>query len=82
MRHYLLGCRTMTPSESEGALALAATRFPEVQVDHRYTAQHEDGLDLWVCQAPSEHHLRRWVEAAHLRVDLLQPVVTDPGSRP
>lgn len=77
MPRYVLGCQAVTRSERETASHLAATRFPEIMVDLRFAAHDDDGLDVWVCRAPSENHLRRWAADAELVVDLLQPVDAD-----
>lgn len=77
MPRYVLGCRAVAGSEREAASDLAATRFPEVTVDQSFAAHDDDGLDVWVCRAPSENHLRRWAASAGLAVDLLQPVDAD-----
>lgn len=77
MTRYVLGCRAVRRSERETASRLAATRFPEITVDLRFAAHDDDGLDVWVCRAPSESHLRRWAADAALTVDLLQPVDAD-----
>ena len=79
MRRYVLGCRALSRLERDDAVELAAVRYPEIVIDHRYAA-HDEGLDVWVCQAPSENHLRRWAAAAKFTVDLLQAV--DPDARP
>jgi hypothetical protein len=50
-------------------------------VDLSFAAHDDDGLDVWVCRAPSEHHVRRWAADAELVVDLLQPVDSD-GHQP
>lgn len=77
MPRYVLGCRAVTRSKREIASHLAATRFPEITVDLRFAAHDDDGLDMWVCRAPSENHIRRWAADAALGVDLLQSVDAD-----
>jgi hypothetical protein len=76
---YLLEARTISRARRDAAAGLAATRFPEVVVDLRYAAHEQEGVDVWVCRAPSELHVRRWARTAGLDVHLLQPVDTDPG---
>ncbi|MPY93055.1 MAG: hypothetical protein GEV08_08315 [Acidimicrobiia bacterium] len=61
----------------DDAGGLAARRFPEVVVEHRY-AVHDDGRrDVWVCRAPSKAHIERWAAAARLELRSLHQVDAD-----
>ena len=82
MPSYMLGTGTTTRAQREKLAALTATRHPEVLVDLRYAAHDDDGLDVWICRAPSEIHIRRWAAEADLKLRLLQRVDADkpPGA--
>jgi hypothetical protein len=82
MPRYLLGARTTTRAERESVASLTDTRYPEVRVDLRYAAHDDDGLDVWVCRAPSETHVRRWAAAADLELRLVQLVDAENATEP
>lgn len=75
----MLEARTISRAHRDDLAVLAATRFPEVVIDLRLAAHEADGVDVWVCRAPSEAHVRRLAQAAGLDVHLVQPVDADPG---
>jgi hypothetical protein len=73
MPRYLLDMeRTATPDP--GATAVISRRFPEIAVEHRYTAHDLVGRELWVCRAPSAAHLERWAEASPFELRSLQQI--------
>ena len=82
MPRYVLETRTVTHVSRDEVAVLAATRFPEVVIDLRLAAHEAEGVDVWVCRAPSEAHLRRLAAAAGLDVHLVQSVDTDHGPPP
>ena len=47
-------------------LTVAEARFPEVTLECRYTLGGEDERDAWVCRATTDHHIRRFADAAGL----------------
>jgi hypothetical protein len=77
MPRFLLELEVTGRDQRDRAVHLAAVRFPEIAVEHQYSTHDARGhRELWVCRAPSETHLRRWIEAA-----ALAPVATgDVGS--
>ena len=67
MPRYLLETDVTASTEYHVAVAIAAKRFPEVAIEHCYTEHHRLGARVWwVCQAPSEAHVERWVAATRL----------------
>jgi hypothetical protein len=48
------------------AVGLATRRFPEIAVEEGPTPDGAEGIDRWLCRAPSASHVRRWAEAARL----------------
>jgi hypothetical protein len=65
MPRYVFTTRPITRSAFERAITLAARRFPELAIDHRSSGDvGVDARDTWVCDAPHETHLVRWVAAA------------------
>ena len=82
MPSYVLGTRTTTRANRDALAELTATRHPEVLVELRFAAHDNDGLDVWICRAPSETHIRRWAAAADLELRLLQPVDAQQPERP
>jgi len=78
MPRYLLETSATTGPDRDRASAAAAHRFPEVAIEHRFTAQDDSSSrDIWVCRAPSEAHVRRWAHACHLGLAALQSVGPD-----
>ena len=67
MPRYLVETETAGTLQLTRATRLAAQRFPEIAVEHHYTAYDEASTrDLWVCRAPSRTHLERWADAARI----------------
>ena len=77
MPHYLFETGPLGGSQFDAAIKLAAARFPELIVEHRYTARDLGGRDVWVVRAPSTDHVRRWSDAAHVRPRALATVEAD-----
>jgi hypothetical protein len=80
MPRYLLETPPAGRDEPGAALALAARQFPELAVEHVLSAggrEDQPARSLWVCRAPSSTHVRRWADAAHLRVRALTAVGSD-----
>ena len=62
MPRYVVETAGVTPVQWHEAIALLARQFPEVGVD-------DDGdVQVFVCRAPSDTHVRRWIGAARLKV--------------
>ena len=87
MRRFIFETSDQTAADVAAALALAATRFPEVDVEHRYIGRGESRRELWVCTAPSEMHVARWAAAAAFpvaeigQVDDVAPIAVQPAAR-
>ncbi len=88
MPRYLLETDVAASSEFAAAVAMAAKRFPEVAVEHCYTEHLGARARMWwVCQAPSEAHVDRWLVAARLsprslrHVDTVSPPAVPTRSR-
>ena len=83
MPRYLLETKVTNGPQRDSAARLVATRFPEVAVEHRFTAHDgESGSELWVCRAPSASHVHRFATAARLSLASLRhvdDVTADPG---
>jgi hypothetical protein len=82
MPSYVLGAGATTRAQRDALAELTVTRHPEVLVDVRYAAHDDNGLDFWICRAPSDTHIRRWASAGHLDVQLLHPVDLDDAAHP
>lgn len=86
MPHYLFETEGASEPQRSSGPHLAAWRFPEVAVEHRYAAHGvPHGKELWVCRAPSEAHVHRWAAASDLELAALRhvdDVVRQPRERP
>jgi hypothetical protein len=77
MPHFLL---EFVPSggaggtQLEAAVSLASSRFPEVVIERRYVVRVADLREVWVCRAPSQAHVTRWVAEARLDVPSVRHV--------
>jgi hypothetical protein len=70
MPRYLVETAVVATPMVDTVMQLVAQRFPEISVEHRYTAHDDtDAREYWVCRAPSEAHLDRWTAAAELPVE-------------
>jgi hypothetical protein len=67
MPRYMFLSAMVAGADLDAALRLTALRFPEVAVERHYTT-HDNSCpsSLWLCQAPSEAHVRRWTSSAQL----------------
>lgn len=81
MPRYMFETPLTDDDAGDRAARLAAQRFPEVALEHRY-AVHDDGShrEVWVCRAPSVAHVRRWAGAAGVTLWVLRHVDGDGGS--
>ena len=80
MPRYLFETNVTNGPQRDSAERLAATRFPEVAVEHRFTAHDGDsGSELWVCRAPSASHVHRFAIAARLSLASLRHVDDVPA---
>ena len=78
MPRYLFETDVDARSQLDAAGRLAAQRFPEITIEHRYTTHDDTGARvLWVCRAPTEVHLGRWAAAAHLALTCIRRVAAD-----
>ena len=69
MPRFLCDVGEVTSTQFGAAVRLAAQRFPEIAVEHRYVLHSEpDARAMWVCRAPSEVHLARWATAAGIEL--------------
>ena len=86
MPRYLFETTVTSQPERDSAERLAASRFPEVAVEHRFAAHDGDvGSELWVCRAPSASHVHRFAAAARLSLASLRhvdDVTPRPGEAP
>ena len=83
MPRYLVQTDEVTGSGLNGAERLAARRFPEISIEHRYVS--DDGTtarEVWICRAPSEAHLGRWAESAHLSITSMCRIAADHRPAP
>jgi hypothetical protein len=71
MPRYRFETAPVTEDVRTAARALAATRFPELSIEHASTGPT---ADRWECRAPSEAHVQRWADASHLVLESLRPV--------
>ena len=84
MPRFIFETRDLGEPEIDTALAFAASRFPEVRIEHRYTGRGPDNRETWVCSAPSRLHITRlhitrlhitrWTAAATIELDGLEQV--------
>ena len=63
---FLFEAPPITDRQRDLALQLAARRFPEISLEHRYSEHDGSGRDVWVCRATSADQLTRWAVAADL----------------
>lgn len=81
---FLFESPPISDLQRDHALSLAARRFPEIALEHRYAEHDGGGLDVWVCRAPNEDELTRWALAAELTVGDLRRVdpleINDQGT--
>lgn len=60
------------------AAALAARRYPEIEVAETYVVAPEgEAAVIWICRAPNVTHLRRWAAAAGLSIEPLRRIDAD-----
>ena len=79
MPRFIFETRALGEPEIDTALGFAASRFPEVRIEHRYTGRGPDNRETWVCSAPSRLHITRlhitrWTAAATIELDGLEQV--------
>ena len=56
-------------------LDLPTGRFPEVEIERVYRTRDGGGERVVVvCRAPSEAHVRRWLDAAHIAIDAVRRI--------
>ena len=78
MPRYLIETTATSAADRDRVYRLAADRFPEVALEHRYAVGDErGGRDVWVCRATSETHVKRWAQAARLGLETLRKIETD-----
>ena len=81
---FLFDSPPISDLQRDHALRLAARRFPEIAVEHRFGEQDGGGLDLWVCRASNEDQLTRWAVAAELTLGEVRRVypleINDQGT--
>jgi len=75
MPRYLVETQATGALQHDRAAQLVAQRFPEIAVEHHYTA-HDDvsTRELLACRAPSRTHVERWAEAARLPLRSVEEV--------
>jgi hypothetical protein len=66
MPRYMFRVTGSSAVDVEAALSVAASRFPEIGVEHRFLGRGEHRSEVWVCTAPSETHVVRWATAVSL----------------
>jgi hypothetical protein len=82
MPRYLLELDGVDDAARKRANALASERFPEIELEHAYVLDGASGVtEVWVCRAPSEAHVRRWVAATGLSSTTTRPVDADLAGR-
>ena len=79
---FLFDSPRISDLQRDHALRLAARRFPEIAVEHRFGEQDGGGLDLWVCRASNEDQLTRWAVAAAASAMFAGECVTPAATRP
>lgn len=78
MPRYLLETSGGIPGGIDTAVAMAAARFPEIGVEHRYTGRESSGHEIWICTAPSASHVTRWAAAAEIDFQSIDQVDDEP----
>jgi hypothetical protein len=63
---FLFETLPITEAQRDEAVRLAAWRFPEVSFEQGYVHHDGGGQHLWLCRAPNEDCVSRWVAAAGL----------------
>jgi hypothetical protein len=75
---YLVETCAVSAAERAVAERLAAQRFPEVALEHRYTVgEGAERHDLWVCRASSKAHVQRWSETSGLALGEVRRIEDD-----
>jgi hypothetical protein len=80
MPRYLMNRRGDAAGVLSSATRLAAARFPEVAIEHRYRLRaldQPDSSEVWVCRAPSEAELRAWILATGVGIDAISLIDAD-----
>lgn len=80
MPRFIFATRALGEPESDAAFAVAASRFPEIRIEHRYTGRGSNNGETWVCSAPSRSHITRWTAAVEIDLDALDQVDDKPNT--
>ena len=80
MPRFIFETRALGEPESDKAFDVAASRFPEIRIEHRYTGRNPDNHETWVCSAPSRSHITRWAAAIEIDLDALEQVDDKPNT--
>lgn len=65
MPSFLFRSRRIEANRVAGAMDLAARRYPELAVTHRYTLRDSDA-EIWVVDAPNSVQVEDWAQDSEI----------------
>ena len=74
IQRYLIETHSDSAECRDLAIEVSARRFPEVELEHCYVGRGIPIVIVWICRAPSDAHVRRWLGASGLTPTLVRQV--------
>ncbi|MEO5901594.1 MAG: hypothetical protein ABIR68_15915 [Ilumatobacteraceae bacterium] len=76
MGRYLVETSAIDDATTRRARHVAARRYPEVVIEASFgTHEGPTTHGVWICHAPSDHHVRQWAAAAQLDIHRLTSII-------